>query len=174
VYSPSNTSYAPWTPQVFSVPITGVQEPGRQVMISYDYDFWFNGSAAQFFCFHEKIYLVPVSTLDGSFLVSTTTGLKRARYFEVPCSDDFGADHVSTEAANGAVKLYLPRNGSTIVDMPADADTVDYKAVFVWHLDTTEIAYSSGNQYGCKNPNSAANRRFGLEDLELHCIHYKR
>ena len=169
----NNQTYDPWQPQVFEVPITGVNEPGREVFISFDYDFYFNGGAAQFFNFWEKVYLVPVATNITSR--AATVGLLRKRFAEVAAGENGGSTNISPTANNAKVKLPVARSGSTITTMPADADTVDYKVVFVWHLDTELVAHSSGNQYGILNPisNDPA-KRFGLEDLEVTAVHYKR
>jgi hypothetical protein len=168
----TNTSYQPWRANVFEVPITGVQEPGREVMIAYDYDIWHEGQLCEYMAFWEKLFLVPQTTSITSII--QTQGLVRSRIKEERAFDGTYGNRMSTELRDSKARSTVPRSGSSIVTMPVDADTVPYKAVFMWHLDTNTIPYSNGNQYGMKNWQIGSTNDWGLEDLELHCIHFKR
>jgi calcineurin-like phosphoesterase len=168
----TNTAYQPWLVNKFEVPITGVLEPGREVMIAYDYDIWHEGQLCEYMAFWEKLYLVPTTTNITSTLA--TTGLVRSRIQEVTAFDGTYGNRMSTELRDSKPRCALPRSGSSIVVMPADADTVAYKAVFVWHLDRNTIPYSNGNQYGMKNWQIGSSNSWGLEDLEVHALHFKR
>lgn len=168
----NNQSYQPWLVNKFEVPITGVLEPGREVMIAYDYDIWHQGQLCEYMAFWEKLYLVPTTTNITS--TAATVGLVRSRIQEVTAFDGSYGNRMSTELRDAKPRAALPRNGSSIVVMPADADTVAYKAVFVWHLDRNTIPYSNGNQYGMKNWQIGSTNTWGLEDLEVHALHFKR
>lgn len=162
--------------------------PGDPLLIWFDGQLTYEGDVAQWICWHEKCWIMndsatfkddyygasaPRSTSDDDYLTVTDGSRNMTRLFnrvkEEPADDTTG--NISQEANNGGLVLSYPINGVTGVVAPSDIDTIPRKIVFAFVLDRDEVAYSSNNQHGLKNPNSA--RDWRIDDLDVLVLNLK-
>lgn len=169
------------------VSLTNVS-PGDPLLIWFDGQLVYEGDVAQWICWHEKVWIMneadtfkndyfgasaPRSTSDDDYLTVNDGTRNMERLFnrvkEEPADDTTG--NISLEANNGGAVLSYPINGITGIVAPSDIGTNPRKIVFAFVLDRDKIAYSSNNQHGLKNPNSA--KDWQIDDLDVLVINLK-
>lgn len=142
---------------------------GARCGIDWDYDFSFQGKAAQFFTWWERVYLLPVSSgLPG---YRQTTGLINSRLCEQGAGN-VNNDSISPTAINANKWIAFPRGGSKNIILPSNAGTVPYRVVLQLCLDRDEIDHSSGNQNGILNPNGSL--QYAFESCDISATVFKR
>ncbi len=142
---------------------------GARCAIDWDYDFSFQGKAAQFFTWWERVYLLPVSAgLPG---YRQSYGLQNSRLCEQGAGN-VNNDSISPTAINANKWLAFPRGGSKNIILPSDAGTVPYRVVLQLCLDRDEIDHSSGNQNGILNPNGSL--QYAFESCDISATVFKR
>lgn len=157
-----------WALQHLICPLDDVAG-GARLDIDWDYDFSFQGKAAQFFTWWERVYLLPVSSgLPG---YRQSTGLINSRLCEQGAGNTNNTA-ISPTAINANKWLAFPRGGSKQIVLPGDAGSVAYRVILQLVLDRDEIDHSSGNQNGILNPNGSY--QYAFESCDLRATALKR